>query len=180
MLRQIGGQALGDAIDEMILLGVAADIGERQHDDRETRRAAFFRCRGRRRLGLGRHADLQRISPDRLGDVLELGRAEVGHRELEPPLHLAIGVLREADRAGRGDPLQPRGDVDAVAHQVAVALLDDVTQMNADAKFDTFVERDTRVALNHRVLHFGAQRTASTTLRNSMTLPSPVRLTMRP
>ena len=97
---------------------------------------------------------MQRISADRLGDVLELGRAEVGHREIEPPLHLTIGVLREADRAGRGDALQPGGDVDAIAHQIAVALLDDVAQMNADAKLDALVECDARVALDHGVLHF--------------------------
>jgi hypothetical protein len=67
---------------------------------------------------------------------------------------LAVGVLGQADRAGRGDPLQPRGDVDAVAHQIAVALLDDVAQMNADAKFYALVGRDARVALDHGVLQF--------------------------
>ena len=106
------------------------------------------------RLRLGGDADLQRIDPDRLGDVLELGQAEIGDREIEPALHLTIGVLGETDRAGLADALQSRGDVDAVAHQVAVALLDDVAEMNADAKFDAAVGRDTRVALNHRVLHF--------------------------
>jgi hypothetical protein len=35
-----------------------------------------------------------------------------------------------------GDPQEPRGDVDAVAHQIAVALLDDIAQMNADAELD--------------------------------------------
>ncbi len=67
---------------------------------------------------------------------------------------MPIRILRQADRAGPGDPLQPRGDVDAVAHQVAVALFDDVTQMNADAKFDALFERDPCVALDHGVLHF--------------------------
>ena len=42
-------------------------------------------------------------------------------REIEPPLDLPVGVLGQTDRAGRGDALQPRGDIDAVAHQVAVA-----------------------------------------------------------
>ena len=36
--REIGRQALRDSVDEMLLLLVAADIGERQNDDRETRR----------------------------------------------------------------------------------------------------------------------------------------------
>ena len=105
-------------------------------------------------LCLRRDADSKRINPDRLGDVLELGLAEIGDREIEPALHLSIGVLGKADLARLANALQPRGDVDAVAHQIAVALLDDVAQMNADAKFDALVERDPRVALDHRVLHF--------------------------
>ena len=51
--REIGGQALGHAIDEIVLLGVAADIGEGQDDDREPRRprkcrsaAVAFACAG--------------------------------------------------------------------------------------------------------------------------------------
>ena len=47
--RQIGGQALGDAIDEIVLLRVAADIGERQDDDREARRLLLVRRGGGRR-----------------------------------------------------------------------------------------------------------------------------------
>ena len=85
---------------------------------------------------------------------LSCSLAEIRDRHIEPAAHLAIGVLGQADRAGLGDPLQPRGDVDAVAHQIAVALLDDVAQMNADAKFDALVGRDARVALDHGVLHF--------------------------
>ena len=48
----------------------------------------------------------ERIDPDRIGDVLELFRAEIGDCEIEPALHLTIGVLGQADRAGRGDPLR--------------------------------------------------------------------------
>ena len=101
--------------------------------------------------------------------------------QIEPPFHLPIGVLGKTDRAGFGDALEPRGDIDAVAHQVAVALLDDVAKVDADAKFDALVGR-ARSALRSTIALWTsmAQRTASTTLRNSMILPSPVRLTMRP
>ena len=51
-------------------------------------------------------------------------------------------------------PFKPRGDIDAVAHQVAVALLDHVAEMDADAKFDALVGRDLGVALDHRLLDF--------------------------
>ena len=108
----------------------------------------------RRRLRLARRADLQRIDPDRPFDVLELRRAEIGDRHIEPAAHLAIGVLGKTDRAGRGDALQSGGDIDAVAHQIAVALLDHVAKMDADPKFDALVRRDPSVALDHRPLDF--------------------------
>jgi hypothetical protein len=44
---------------------------------------------------------------------------------------LAVGVLGKTDRPGLGDPLETRSDVDAVAHEIAVALLDDIAEMNA-------------------------------------------------
>src|SRR5580693_1852542 len=72
------------------------------------------------RLHPRRLADFERIDPDRVGNVLELGRAEIADRKIESPLDLTIGVLRETDRSGLGDPLEPRSDVDAVAHKVAV------------------------------------------------------------
>jgi hypothetical protein len=99
-------------------------------------------------------ADVERIDPDRLGDVLELDWAEVCDGEIESPLDLSIGVLGKRDRTGLGYSFQTRGDVDAVAHQIAVGLLDHIAQMNADVKFDALVERDARVALDHGVLHF--------------------------
>ena len=51
-------------------------------------------------------------------------------------------------------PFEPRGDIDAVAHQIAVALLDHVAEMDADPKFDALVRRDPSVALDHRPLDF--------------------------
>ena len=79
--------------------------------------------------------------------------AKVADREIEPPLDLTIGVLRKTDRARLSDALQSRGDIDAVAHQIAVGLLDDIAEMNADAKFDATFGRDARVALDHAILH---------------------------
>ena len=109
---------------------------------------------------------------DWLGDVLERLFAEIGHREVEPPLHLPVGVVGDANPARLGDALQACGDIDAIAHQIAVALLDDVADMDADAEFNALVGRDLGVALGHRPLDF--------TLRNSTIAPSPVRLTTRP
>ena len=74
--------------------------------------------------------------------------------EIEPPLDLTIGVLGKTDRAGLGDAFEPRGDIDAVAHQIAVALLDHVAEMNADAELDAPIRRHAGVALDHAALHF--------------------------
>jgi hypothetical protein len=49
---------------------------------------APFRLRGlrlrRRGFRRGGYADLQRIDPDRLGDILEFGGAEIAHSEIQP------------------------------------------------------------------------------------------------
>jgi tetratricopeptide (TPR) repeat protein len=103
---------------------------------------------------LKRHADFQPIDPHRLGDVLEFRRAEIADLEIETRLDLPVGVVGDANPAGLGDPLQSRGDVDPVAHKVAVALLDHVAEVDADPKLDALVRRDLSVALDHRPLDF--------------------------
>jgi hypothetical protein len=67
---------------------------------------------------------------------LSWGGAEIARGDVEPTLDLPIGLFGETNRVGLGNALQSRGDVDAVAHEVAVRLLDDVAKMNADAKLD--------------------------------------------
>ena len=61
---------------------------------------------------------------------------------------MAVGVLGKADRAGLSDPFEPRGNIDAVAHQVAVSLLDDVAEVNADAEIYAAVGGHASVALD--------------------------------
>ena len=80
--------------------------------------------------------------------------AEIADLEIESRLDLPEGVVGDANPSGLGDPLQARGDIDAVAHQVAVAFLDHVAEMDADPKFDALVRRDPSVALDHRPLDF--------------------------
>ena len=107
--------------------------------------------------------------------------AEIGERHLQLVAHLPVRVFRKANAARLADRLQPRRDVDAVAHEVAVALLDDVAEMDADADLDALVSGNAGVALGEPAsAPRWRERTASTTLRNSTTAPSPVRLTMRP
>jgi hypothetical protein len=160
-MRDSAVMILHHAVGEIVLLGIAAHVLERQHRDRRF----FGQGKSGRRLparcafGLGRglrqglRSNLQRIETDWFGDILELGSSEIADRHLEPPLDLPIGVLGQTDGTGLGDAFQSRGDIDAVAHQVAVALLDDIAKMDADTEFNAALRRQASVALNHAVLH---------------------------
>ena len=136
-------------------------IGARR-DDRDSKRrskgrpaapdaAGPHRCLGRflRR----RRALAQQVSAHGVGDIFEALRPEVGHLKLESRLDLPIGVLRQANPARLTDPLQPGGDVDAVAHEIAIRLLDNIAKMNPDAKLDKPLGRKAGVALDHAALH---------------------------
>src|SRR3984957_10863024 len=125
------------------------DARHEQHGDRAPEWSARLGRLCKRWL-----ADRERISADSLFDVLELGRAEVGHIHVEPAAHLTIRVFGQTDRSGLCDPLEPRGDVDAVAHEVAVALLDDVAHVNTDTKVDALLGREASVALDESGLYF--------------------------
>ncbi len=59
-----------------------------------------------RRLGPGRNADLDRINPDGLANILELGLTEIVDFNIELRLDLPIGVLGKTDRAGLSDPFE--------------------------------------------------------------------------
>ena len=102
----------------------------------------------------GGNADLERVDPDRFGDVLEHRRAEIPDRKIEPRLYLPIGIFRQTDRPRLGDALKPCGDIHSVAHEIAIALLDHIAEMNADAKIDALIGRQAGIALGHAVLHF--------------------------
>jgi hypothetical protein len=81
----------------------------------------------------------------------------VGPRSLtarSSPLDLPIGLFGQADRARLANAFEARGDVDAVAHQIAVGLLDHVAEMNADAELDAALGRQTGIALDKPALHF--------------------------
>jgi hypothetical protein len=137
----------------MLLLRISSDIGERQNDHREARRGGFFGRWGRFGLCLGGLSHFKRIDPDRLGDVLELGRAEIGYSEIKPALDLPVGLLGQTDRAGLGDALQPRRDIDAVAHQIAVTFLDDIAHVNAHPELDAAILRHARIAFDEPCLN---------------------------
>ena len=105
-------------------------------------------------------------------------------RSRDGEIDLALTCSKASSERGKsarlGDAFQPRGDIYAVAHQVAVALLDHIAEMDADAEFDARSGGSPALRSAMPLWTSMAQRTASTTLRNSMRMPSPVRLTTRP
>ena len=99
--RKIGSQAFGDSVDEILLFGITADIGERENHNRKSGRAGFFR--NSRRLRLDFMADFEGVDADRLSNILQLGCPQVGDLEIDPPLYLPVGLLGKTDRARLGD-----------------------------------------------------------------------------
>jgi hypothetical protein len=62
-------------------------------------------------------------------------------------------TLRQTDRPRRGDAFKPRSDIDSIAHQIAIALLNDIAEVDADAKLNAALGRKTGIAFDHSVLH---------------------------
>ena len=85
----------------------------------------------------------------------------------------------EADAAGLGRRLQPRGDVDAVAEQV-LSLHHDIAEIDPDAELDLPVVGQLSLRVRNAAWISVAQRTASTALPNSARIASPAVLKTRP
>src|SRR5215471_11825766 len=122
-----------------------------------------------------RHPDrieIHRVDLDRAGDVLEMAWAKPLESEGQLLEQMVMRLARDVDPAGLGDGLEPGGDVHAVTIDV-ITVDNDIAKIDADAKsgaFRLFIPRCTSTA----------QRRASTTLGNSIRIPSPVVLTTRP
>jgi len=151
--RQIGRQILGDAVREILLVGIIAEIGERQLDDRKAwhdgglgdwRSGRDARCR---RIGDGFGA--QRIDPHRSSNVLDALLAPILERINEPVADLVAHHPRDADPAGLCERFQARRDIDAVTEDVA-AVDDDVTEIDPDPEPDPAVLGHTGLAIDRR------------------------------
>ena len=106
----------------------------------------------RRRRPIGRVAEEHAIGHDRLGDVLHRLPAERLESQIELALDLVVDIARDADPAGLRQPLQARGDVDAVAEDV-VAVDDDVAHVDADTKSEIAGAGRHRRLHRHRACH---------------------------
>ena len=62
-----------------------------------------------------------------------------------------LPVLGETDRPGLANAFEPGGDIDPIAHQIAVGLFDDIAEMNADTELDAALGRHTGIAKRRRI-----------------------------
>jgi hypothetical protein len=85
---------------------------------------------------------------DRLGDVLEVLRAEGQELGLDRAVDLVEDLSRDADAAGLGYPLESRRDVDAVTVDAGL-VMNDVAQVDTDAEAHAARLGHVRVARGH-------------------------------
>ena len=94
---------------------------------------------------LKRHA---RIGSD---DILQVLRTHILKGEIDLPADLTLCVVRDANATRLRNPLKASGDVDAVPKDIVV-IDDDVTDVDADAKFDPLDLRHRSILLSHTAL----------------------------
>src|SRR5262249_15004999 len=149
---------LGHPFREVLLLGIAAHIGEGQHRDRWL---SWCRLRQRydrdvRRIGsrpLGGRTKNNAVRPHGAGDVLDQPLAHILEGEVEFVAHLLAHDAAGADATWIGQRFEAGGDIDPVAEDVAI-LDDDVADIDAHAEFDALFRRDAEITYRHVALHF--------------------------
>ena len=147
LMRQAGDDVFGEPVGEILLIGVAAHVLERQHRDRG------LVGQGERRRRFGQPVDAHPKDANRPRDILELLLAQILEGDVEPALHVLLHAARHADPARLGQCLQPGRHVNSVAPHVA-AVDDDVAEVDADPKLDALLRRRVGVALDHAALDF--------------------------
>ncbi len=166
---EVRRQRFRHAIDEILLLRVAADIGEGQHHDGKPRRRFFFLFRLRpfspplrKSAGpclvevavsarwtsafAGRGTEIWRycVNPDRPGDVLQSRSPKSVNCAGSRSRTCRYASSDSTIPPGSANAFEPRRDVDPVAHHVAVGLAHHVAAVDADAEQDLPLGRQGR------------------------------------
>ena len=114
---QFGDDVVGDAVREILLLRVAAHVGEGEHGDRwSVRQRQRFGCRYGCGGGSVDGPKHKRLDGSR--DVLQVECPKRLEGEIEPVMHMIAHRARDADAAWRALGLEPGRDIHAVAVQV--------------------------------------------------------------
>jgi hypothetical protein len=150
--RQAGDDVLDHAVDKIILLGIAAHIGEWQDGDRRTVGQCQWRCccliRG---ICTRLAALLDTVDAHRASNVFDAVLAHIGKTDRQLLADLLAYRCADADLAGLGEHLEPCGDIDAVAKDVAF-IVDDIAQIDADTEADAVGLLPIGVAVRHSLL----------------------------
>src|SRR6476660_8910939 len=90
---------------------------------------------------------------DRLDDILELLLAPVDECRVNPAAQVPIGVLRNANPTRLRDAFETHRNIDPVTKDI-VLFDNNITDVNADAKFDPLVLRHVDILFGHAALNF--------------------------
>ena len=93
------------------------------------------------------------VGSNRPGDVFKLLVAKIDKVFLEFVAYLFISGAGKTNTIWVCDTLKTSGDIDAITHKITVTLLDNVAEMDADAKLDAALRWQAGVALDHAVLY---------------------------
>src|SRR4029077_1625032 len=134
---------------------IAGHVLERKHGDgglvgerqslRALDRRLYRRCRRTARI----HPQPPRSH--RFNNILQVLRTHILKGEIDLPADLTLCVVGDANATRLRNPFKARGDVDAVAKDIVV-IDDDVTDVDADAKFDPLDLRHRSILLSHTAL----------------------------
>jgi hypothetical protein len=155
--RQLCYDIVSNAVGEILLLRIAAQVGERQHRDRRLvrQRQRFARTMHKGPfvgLVFGRPVGSPHEHIHRLRDVLQIERPPRLECQIEPASDMLVHRAGDRHGAGRALGLQPCRHVHTVTVHVA-AIHDHVANVNADAKPDASVGRLFAIMVGHLLLY---------------------------
>ena len=148
--RKVRGKALGYAVDKIILLGIAANVREREHHN------GTMGCRGWAWGNVtnpcAKFIQDDSIGTYRTGYVFKCLLTQIDEPEFELVPDKIVGRRRDTDAARFGDTLKSCCDIDAVTKDV-LTLDQDVSEVDPDPVEHTPVLWNTVVAFGHHRLH---------------------------
>ena len=98
-------------------------------------------------------ADAHAPDPHRFGDILQSLRTHVLKADIDLATNLPVSIVGNANAARFCDPFETHRNIDPVTKDI-VLFDDDVTDVNADAKFDPLDLRHIDILFGHAALDF--------------------------
>src|SRR5216684_1107551 len=154
--RECRSDVVDYAIREIVLLRIGAHNLERQHrDGRPIRKGKRFSVINGQVVRPWWHGATvwNAPHPHRFGDILQRLRTQILKRNIYLATNLPMCIVRNADTARFCDPFETHRNIDPVTKDI-VFFDNNITEVNADAKFDPFVLRHIGILFCHAALDF--------------------------